>query len=234
MRSNFTFTVRKDVKNEQLKQLLIQCVDEEKSKFIKMADDFYNVDRRSDKNYLDLCNAIIDAADGVLNAGDWETSLFLRNTIKPLKKIREQALKLRQELDGDAQHQNLVTPQVGENCIKLYVSLYQANGHDMKRWADQLSSLSSYMTGRPVYQNKQDVIKAIRLKLAQTSEAYVVVSVDKSKIIDNDYGKPRKDRLDSTLMNLVPGAISSDNIIEFVHQNKNYYFYNQQFLLKTE
>ena len=235
MSLNFTFSVQKDIKNEQLKQLLLQCVDKEKDQFTRLANNFYNASHRSDDHYLDLCNAIIAAVDGVLNASDWDSSLFLRNTIKPLKKIRDHALELRQALGGDG---SLAAPQknattLAKNCVKLYVSLYQANGHDLKKWANQLNSIASHMTGRPVYQGEAEVKKIIRAKYAQISEAYAVVSVDQSNIISNEHATPRKDRFDSILVSLVPGAVVRDNILEFVHQGKRYYFHNDQLLVQN-
>lgn len=233
MSLNFSFSVQKDIKNEQLKQLLLQCVDKEKDQFAQLANHFYNASHRSDDHYLDLCNAIISAVDGVLNASDWDASLFLRNTIKPLKKIRDHALELRQALGGGASlAASQDTTSLAENCVKLYVSLYQAHGHDLKKWANQLNSIGSYMTGRPVYQNEAEVKKIIRAKYAQISEAYAVVAVDQSNIIVNEHATPRKDRFDSILVSLVPGAVVCDNILEFVHQGKRYYFHNDQLLLQ--
>ncbi len=217
-------SIRKDVRNEELKRRLIGCVNEQTRKFLLVTEQFNALDRREEHDYLKLCNEIIQAIDDVLAAGNWDASLFLRNTIRPLKKIREQALELRQSFDAVEGAQELHTPKAGEDCATLYVSLYQADGHDMKKWADQLSSLGSYMVGRPVYRKEEDAILAVRKKLSQTSEAYVAVAVDKSKIISSESVKPRKDKSGSELVNLVPDAIDRQNILEFVHQNKRYYF----------
>lgn len=235
MRPSFTFSVQKDVKNERLKQLMVECIEKEKGHFTQLANDFYNRGDRNERHYLDLCNAIISAADGVLNASDWESSLFLRNTIKPLKSIRDHAVELREALGGDdlaaATHS---TAPLAENCVRLYVSLYQSNGHDIKKWANQLDSIVRHMTGRPVYQDEEAVRKMVRAKCAQTSEAYVVVAVNQSKIISNANGKRRKDRFESVLIDLLPGALMRENILEFVHQNKRYYFHEGQLLLQNK
>ena len=228
MTLNFSHAARTDIKNEALKRRLVDCVHAEKDKFITVAENFYRITRRSEQNYLELCDAIIAAVDQVMKEGPWEDSLFLRNTIKPLQSIREQALELQANLKKESSGHTAVGPAIKEECVKLYVSLYQANGHDMKQWAGQLSSLSSYMVGRPVYQDEDSMIKTLRLKQSQTSEAYVVVAVDKSKIISRDFSRPRKDRLGNLLVNLIPGSVDSENIIEFVHQDKHYYFYNNQ------
>lgn len=231
MTLGFPHTVRKDLKYEELKRRLIECINQESGKFLLAAENFNELGRREEKDYLALCNAIIAAVDHVLEGGNWDESLFLRNTIKPLKEIRDHAIELRQHFDDVEGVKNSVIPEAGENCVKLYVSLYQANGHDMKKWANQLSSLGSYMIGRPVYRKEEDVIQVVRKKLSQTSEAYVIVAVDKSKIISEEYAKPRKDKLGNELVNLVPDAIDDQNILEFVHQGKRYYFSDHQLVL---
>lgn len=228
MTLNFSHSVHTDIKNEELKRRLIDCVDIEKDKFMEVAENFYRSSPRTEHGHLELCEAIINAVDHVMSAGQWDDSLFLRSTIKPLQAIRENALKLKDDLTGNLKIKQSAEPSVKEACVKLYVSLYQANGHDMKQWASQLSSLSSYMVGRPVYQNEEDVVKAVRLKSSQTSEGYVVVAIDKSKIISRDFSRPRKDRLGNMLVNLVPGSVNSENIIEFVHLGKRYYFQKDQ------
>lgn len=231
MTLDFSPTARKHLKNEELKRHLIECVNEENSKFITIAENFNKLERRDDQHYLELCNAIIEAVDHILGSDKWDNSLFLRNTMRPLKKIRDHAIELRQGFDGVVGAKKLIIPKVGENCVKLYVSLYQANGHDMKKWTDQLNSLGSYMIGRPVYQREEDIIQAMRKKLSQTSEAYIVVAVDKSKIISSMHGEQRKDKLGTRLVTLVPDAIDTGNILEFVYQSKRYYFRDHQLLL---
>ena len=232
--TSLTDTVRTDSKNAQLKRALIDCVNEETGKFVAIAEDFYSVHLRSDEHYSNLCQAIVDTVDQVLASGKWEESLFLRNTIKSLSEIREHAIELRQQVVGAAKAEEWATPEVSGDCVALYVSLYQANGHDLKQWAEQLSALSRYMVGRPVYRNEEDVMKVIRLRSSQISEAYVLVAVKEAKIISGGNVKPRKDRFENELMNLAPGAISSSSILEFVHQDKHYYFKNHQLFLKEQ
>src|SRR3990167_1083131 len=162
-----TFTLassaRFDLKNEELKRHLIQCVDEEKKHFVQVAEEFYRLGRRTDDDYRKLCQAVINAIDQVLLANEWDTSLFLRNTLKPLRNIRDQAFELQKRL-GEKIETGYVEPMLAENITKLYISLYQTNGHDLKQWALQLGSLSSNMIGRPIYQHEEDVIKIIRTK----------------------------------------------------------------------
>jgi len=221
-------SIRKDVRNEELKHRLVECVNEQTRKFLLVTEKFNALERREEQDYLQLCNGIIEAIDDVLAAGDWDASLFLRNTIRPLKKIRDQAVELRQSLDTVEGAQELHIPKAAEDSVTLYVLLYQADGHDMEKWIDQLSSLRSYMIGRPVYDKEENAIQAIRKKVSQISEAYAVIAVDKSKIISSECAKPRRDKSGNALVSLVPGAIDHGNVLEFVHQNKRYYFCDNQ------
>ncbi len=231
MTPDFPHAARSSIKNEALKRKLIESVSEQKDKFLAVAEVFNALQRREEQDYLTLCNAIIDAVDQVLATGDWEDSQFIRNTIKPLKEIRDQALELRESFSDAGTYKKVAAPEVAENSVKLYVLLYQSVGHDMKKWVDQLSSLGSHMIGRPVYQREEDAVSVIRTKLSQTSEAYVVVAVDQSKIISQEYGKPRKDKLGNELISLLPGAVSAENILEFIHQGKRYHFSDHQLVL---
>lgn len=226
-----TFTLassaRIDLKNEELKRRLVECVDEEKRNFVQLAEKFYHLDRRSDIDYQQLCQSVIATIDQVLSADDWDSSLFLHNTLKPLHQLRDQAQQLLDAMSGE-KALGYVEKPLAQNAVKLYISLYQANGHDLKQWAAQLASLASYMIGRPVYATEADVTQIIRAKVSQLSEAYVVVGVDREKIIADNQSRARKDRLGHVLITLLPHAVSSDQIVEFVHQGKRYSYRDQQ------
>lgn len=222
-----------DFKGEALKRRLMECVDAQKNHFFETAERFYQKNRRSETDYRQLCESIIQAADQVLSADNWDDSLFLRSTLKPLKKIREQALELQKIL---GQSDNAMVPgkiDVNESSVQLYVSLYQANGHDLNQWAAQLASLSSYMVGRPIYQNESEAIQNIRSKISQLSESYVVVIVPKQKMIQDHQAKTRKDRLGNALISLLPDAMTQHKIIEFVHNEKHYHFNGKDLMLLT-
>jgi intracellular multiplication protein IcmQ len=227
MTFNLASSARFDLKNEELKRHLVECVNEKKRNFVQLAEKFYHLNRRADTDYRQLCQSIIATIDQVLTTDDWETSLFLRNTLKPLRKLRDQAQELLIVMGDDVKTSYVAAP-LAPNATKLYISLYQANGHDLKQWAAQLASLSSYMIGRPIYANEADVIQIIRTKLSQLSEAYVVVAVDRDKIITDSQSRARKDRLGHVLISLLPDAIASDKIVEFVHQGKHYAYRDQQ------
>lgn len=219
-------------KGTDLKRRLIDCLQKEKSQLVVMAQDFYQK-QRSDASCLALANDIIETVDRILAAGDWDDSLFLRSTVKPLKQIREDAMVVREELIAREENDGeLPEPIVADNAQRLYLSLYQADGHDLKKWAAQLSSIASYMVGRPIYAMEQDVQSALRQKLSQASEAYAVVSIDSTHIIKNDFASVRKDRWGHELVNIEAGSLTSASIIEFVHDGRRYHFRQGQLVLK--
>ena len=96
----------------------------------------------------------------------------------------------------------------------------------MRKWELQLNSLRSYLLGRPVYEKEENVIKVIRQKLVQTSEAYVVMAIKKQDIQQFSYQAERIDRFGNSLLTLKDTAVKSKNIFEFVHQNQRYFFIN--------
>ncbi len=229
---NITSNRHFDLKNQVLKRRLLETINAEKSQFSQYAEVFYAKNYRSDDDLKQLCEKIVYTVDRVLSAEEWEASLFLRSVIRPLKKIHAQAIALLKSIDQRGEISQF-TPRLLENGTTIYVSLYQSNGHDIRRWEQILTNISTHMVGRPIYQSQQDVEKIIRIKLLQTSEAYAVVNIDPKKIISLEGRRPLKDRLGSQLISLLPGAVQSSNILEFVHLGKNYHFHEDQLILKT-
>lgn len=220
-------------KNDELKRHLLACVDAEKVDLSQVAEKFYaqHTTDTSEQKALDIseqktfCQAVIDSVDRVLEAGDWDSSLFLRNTAKPLKKLREQAEQLLKQIDHtQAPEAAYRQKALADDDVRLYISLFQANGGDLKQWALQLRSIRSHLLGRPVYENEEDVQKIVRQKTNRLSEAYVAVVVKKTAVLSEPFRAPRLDRNGNTLVTLKDGAVSVDNIVEFVHGGKQYQF----------
>lgn len=216
----------RDIKSDELKQHLLNVVKQENFSYSDLAERFYGDYQKDAEGYLKVMHDVIGIIDRVLNAGDWDSSLFLRNTVKPMKLLREQALEAIEFLNA-AEDASLYQPAALEqDAVVIYVSLFQNQGDDLSKWALQLRSLSRYVLGRPIYANEEDVKKLIRVKVSRSSEAYVAVAIDKQFIQGGDVALKRTDRHGSALLNLAPGAIKTSNIREFVHMDKHYYFYD--------
>lgn len=227
MTMSFDATSRKKASDEENKQRLVESIEAENKQLKKLLDGFYAKTHRTEENYAAVNQSILEAINKLLAAGDWESSLFLRNAAKPLKQARDEILKLQQKIKG-AENIKYKQPTITDDMQLVYVSLYQNEGQDLSRWEKQLRALSSYMQGRPIYTTEEAVIHAIRAKLMPGSEAYIKAAIKKSAIL-NPF-KPMKDRLDQPLLTLAEGAVKPENILEFVHMGKHYNFFNGQLI----
>ncbi len=162
MALGFSVDTRVNVKSDALKHQLLECVNNEKADFSEVAKVFYQKEHRTKEDYLAFSEEIVAAIDHVLQAGDWEDSLFLRNTVKPLKKIREATLQLQQQVNASSGEQKMSLRDLDDDELLIYISIFQSEGHNIRKWELQLSSFQSHLLGRTVYENEEDVQKVIR------------------------------------------------------------------------
>ncbi|OGT46359.1 MAG: Dot/Icm secretion system protein IcmQ [Gammaproteobacteria bacterium RIFCSPHIGHO2_12_FULL_41_15] len=219
-------------KDEQEKKIMLEMMERETKKFQQALADYHALRLPNKAAYLKVSSMLVQSIDQVIQAGDWQKTLFLRNTIKPLMAVREQALVVQKKLTQE-QIQGPAKKQLGEDQIKVFITIYQSQGHNLALWETQLRSLSSYVQGRPVYSNEEDIRRALRAKLDQVNEAYVVVAIDRTSVMNLINHAERTDRLGHKLLVLMPGALQSENIYEFVHQGKCYDFIENQLYLAS-
>ena len=214
----------RNIKSDDLKQHLLQAVAQGNFDFSEIAEKFYGNFQQTDNDYIEILHNLIELADRVLKSGNWDDSLFLNNTVKPLKALREQVqqtIDFIQYGNQQASNDDLV---LDDETTTVFISLFQSQGDDLQRWEMQLRSLPRYILGRPIYATEQSVEKLIRLKVVKTPEAYAKVAVEKSLMQADGLSLKRTDRHGSELVNLMPGAVRTQNILEFVHQGKRYYW----------
>lgn len=215
-----------DMKSDELKRKLIQYVAQGRDTFSEHAKQFFNQNNRSEASYYELNEAIIDTVDEILSAEPWgDSSLFLRNVVKPLKEIRDQALAMREHFSG-IPTENLTLPALDANSCFVYVSLFQHAGNDIKQWQSQLNSIQSHLSGRPLYAKEDQAQHAIRQKLNQTSEAYAIIMMDQNFLRITE--EARTDRYNIPLVSVAPQAITAESIVGFVHLGKRYRFLDGQ------
>lgn len=211
-----------------LRAHLLQAVNDEKAQFMTLADQFYAQSHRNEADYAQFCRDMIEAIDSVLAAGDWDSALFLRNTAKPLRQIRERAQQILTQLTGEvalATHDHVAAGCAHE---QVYIALFQSKGHDLAGWAMQLRSLHRYVAGRPIYRHEADIVASIRAKINQETDAYVIFSVPEECIEAPLRGVPRQDRQGRDLIALKSNAIEAGRIVAFVHAGKRYRFIDNQ------
>lgn len=217
--------IKTDLAEHQTRQELLDCLYNEKQQIISAIEKFYS-QRHSDSegNALQALEEMISAFDRVIAAGHWEASAFLRNTLRPLKKMREEAWQLREQLLGNNQNTVIQRPQLAPGMVKVYIAIFQNKAHNAQDWEPQLRSLPQYILGRPIYRDEAAVIQSLRNKLVQTSDAYVCVGIPESAIQTHEFHPSQQDKQGNLLLQLMPGAVRSEYILEFVYQEKRYYF----------
>lgn len=216
-------------KDGLLKQSLLDALRDEKVNFMTIAEEFYHQPQRNDESYIALCREILKSLNQVLDAGNWDESLFLRNSVKPLKQLRERVLHILKTVTGEEADAKDALP-AGTQFV--YVSLFQSKGHDLRQWEMQLRSLHRYMSGRPAYAREEDIESLIRSKISPEGDAYVILAVPLDAIREVEYMPTRLDRQGRELVSLKEGAVTPDQIIEFVHVKKRYRFINGKLIEK--
>lgn len=221
------------IEHQNRKQLLGR-LHAEKQNIIHAIERFYSQNTRHETGALLALEEMIQAFDRVLSAGDWESSLFLRNTVKPLKNMRAEAWELRERLMGREQPATVNAPQLAPGMIRVYIAIFQYKAQNAKAWEAQLRSLPQYILGRPIYRQEAAAQQAIRAKLVQTSDAYVCVGVEETAIQSGEFHPTQVDKQGNMLVQLSSGAVKSENILEFVYQGKRYYFIEGKLIEKNK
>lgn len=211
-------------KNDQVKRQLLVAMTKKRQDLMQKFAAFMKNDLHEKQDYVMLAKGIVADVDSVLNENDYESSLFLRNTVKPLKQMREEALSVLALLDEQDEIEKHFTPVLKEDMVPVYVLVFQQQGHNLAKWAQLLRGLSQYVLGRPIYATEADVRKVIRTKMTEDQEGYVKVAIDKAILEKCALMAPRKDRYGNTLLSLPAGTVSSHNILEFVQGKKCYHF----------
>jgi len=178
------------------------------------------------KKALDLLKALDDA----VTHGPWEESLFLRGIGKNLQNVRNQYVHdlgleefLKESTNSTVVDSSLES--AGE-FAEVYISLYQAEGANMSKWAVIVSSLAQISISRPIYKNEIDIDATIRSKAYKVNDAYVVVKVRNTDIITPPEGKVPVNRYGRELLILRENAVRPENVTRFVHVSGQYYFAN--------
>lgn len=178
------------------------------------------------RKYLDILTAL----DKTIEEGPWEETLFLRGIGKKLKEARERFVR-DSGLDKYTDPSQTSHPVAGlaaqdAQAIDVYVSLYQAEGVNIRKWAIILNSLPALSITRPIYKNEEDIQAAIRTKTYQINDAYAVVRINKDDMLKPTDDKPPVDRYGRELLVLREGAVRTENVVRFIHTSGVYQFRN--------
>jgi len=175
---------------------------------------------------------LVNILDELLGNKEWDATLLLRTAKKRLTGLRDEAQEIANELNETITSTvpEQVAATIKEGHIKIYISLYQTQGANLKIWHDMLNSLAKYSMTRPVYDTEEHIRELIRSKPDLERHAYAVVAMEKNGIIDTE--NTAMDKFNHELLTLKEGAVQLENIIEFVHaNNKRYVFRGDSLVL---
>lgn len=165
---------------------------------------------------------ILKSLDEAIQTGPWEHNLFLMGVGKKLRELRE---RFQQEagLGGVAEDGTAAQQALGEGeYFDVYISLYQAEGNNIRKWFGVVTSLAGHSVSRPVYKKEEDIQAAIRAKEYKQNDAYIVVKIREKDLLIIPGEKPRLDREGRELLILKENAVKLENIIRFVHLSGEY------------
>lgn len=173
---------------------------------------------------------LLKSINDALKSGPWERSLFLRAIGKKLREIRDRfqantGLDAGQTEGRVADAGNLarrVAARSGQ--VEVFISLYNASGSNIKSWEKQLQGLSGSIVTRPIFDREEHVRELIRSRINKKNEAYIVVFIAQTDILEPPGGVSPKDSLGHDLLVVREGAIQAKNITRFFHGSGRYVF----------
>lgn len=173
----------------------------------------------------DETKEILEALNSALDKGPWKKSIFLRSIGKKLEGIREEFKSgLIDEVDFLANADLAKQTKTNKAIDKVYISLYNAEGKNIEKWATIIGALLLQNLSRPTYQREEDVKNAIKIKGGKNTDGYVVIEVADKDIVKLPEKKAPKDRQGILLLTLKQGAIKPENIKTFHHDGESYVF----------
>lgn len=213
-------SARKQTTGLEARESLLEVVKAEKDQFRSVLNEFYEQPKRSTESYYQTNEKVIDTIDRIMAAGDWEDSLFLKNTVKPLRLLRAEALEIRAKLKAEEEVRQGKRRALKENQVLVYVQLYQAGEVNINKWALVLRNLSRSVQGRPVYAEEALVNQSIRAKQNPMHQAYAVIAVAQSAVMLDQ--QTQEDRTGIPLVAMKEAAVQNQNILELVYLNQRY------------
>jgi Dot/Icm secretion system protein IcmQ len=173
---------------------------------------------------------LVNAIDKVITEGNWEGSLFFRNILKRLEKLREFVITELSDTEEQAaedivEQENLKEQQ---GYKKVYIAIYQAKGEQLAGWFTAVKNLDEYYVSRPAYLHENHAQEMINAKRSR-NDAYVAVWIHQDNILATD---KMHDKLGHELLTLREGSINVENIIEFVHDKNRYCFTENKLVLR--
>lgn len=187
----------------------------------------------NDAAVAQLGRKLVNIIDGLLEKGDWDASLFLRTSKKRLEELRAEACKVSTGVTNDqSQSFVLFKKPPAPGSVQIFISVYQFAAKSLNDWQSSLKSLVGHSVTRPAYRNEEEVQKSIRTSADINRYGYAIVNVKESDIYKVD--PVPVDALGTPILTLAENAIKLENIVGFVHANKERYSFQDGKLVLEE
>jgi intracellular multiplication protein IcmQ len=172
---------------------------------------------------LETLKRFVDIIDKTLATGGWQDTFLLQSMEKKIKELRDEALELQNQFKQENQAKVMGVSRVNLDDLQaVFVSVFQQDFNDLRKWERMLKSLTDYSVTRPVYKDEEHVKEMIRGRPDPNKEGYVVVLVRKQDIVKGFAGKPTSDKLGYELLNVKDGGILPGGIQRFVLSGRTY------------
>lgn len=192
-------------------------------------------DSKSDKDLSKkdeaLTRDLIKSLDELLEAGDWDATLFLKANKKRLLDLKSRAQAVLDQMAEGEITSGPTVRQAPPGYKMVYISLFQAESNNLIKWQSAIKGLEKYSVSRPVYAEEDHVRALIRNRLDPTKEGYIVAFVKETDIVKPYLGKKLQDRYGHELVTLREAAVDLNHVIEFVHDNKHYHYSRERGLV---
>lgn len=155
------------------------------------------------------------------------------NVIKTqLQMLLEKFEKEVEAIRGTGKTADKIGRQLGSNERLVYVYLFNAQGSILKTWQKSLlpQALIEHSVNRPIYMNKEDVIKVIHAKPNKAQHAYLEIAVKENDIVSSS--DLLKDQQGFGLLKLKQRALNIENIFSFFHDDKTYKIIEGEMILE--
>jgi Dot/Icm secretion system protein IcmQ len=174
---------------------------------------------------------LIHGLDKVIAEGHWEGGLLFQAAGKKLRDLRE---KLQQEFSIDIDNEasptemkDILKQQSG--LIEIFISLYNADGRNVKKWELVLASLTKQLVSHAIYKKEKDIKDTISAKENPINDAYVVAYVSEMDILTPSFrDKKLLDRFGHELISIKENALKNENITKLVHLSGEYSYHKGQ------
>ncbi|MEM1244662.1 MAG: Dot/Icm secretion system protein IcmQ, partial [Pseudomonadota bacterium] len=158
---------------------------------------------------------------------------FYKAIADRLIKIRSQYLKdLGLDVEAERTKETAVVKADESALVEVYISIYSAEGMHIEKWAKLLDTMLDRIITRPIYENEQHAITALRNAVDKQKEAYIAISIPKTSIMQLTEENRPKDRYGNFLLVIDDKGLDKTKISKFVHKSGLYRFVEHKLVLE--